>query len=150
MQMPNTGTRPNSSRTVAGTVATAAGSPGPFDRNTPSGARPRMSAAVADAGTTSTVPMAARCRTIVLLIPRSMATMRRPAPVVDATTVVPDDVTVATMSRPSVPVARCAALRRVASSAVPNTPGSAPWSRRCRVRRRVSTPAIPGMPWARR
>ena len=40
------------------------GSPGPFDRNTPSGSRAKESAAVVDAGTTSTRPSSASWRTI--------------------------------------------------------------------------------------
>ena len=105
-----------------------------------------MSAADVEAGTTSTDPIMARLRTIVALMPRSMATIRRSAPVLDGVTLTPDDVTSRTRSMPSVPAAATAADLRVASSAVPNTPGIAPWSRRCRVRRRVSTPAMPAMP----
>ena len=41
-------------------TATAAGSPGPFERNTPSGSRASTSAAVVDAGTTSTRQPSAR------------------------------------------------------------------------------------------
>ena len=49
--------------------STAAGSPGPFDRNTPSGFRARTSAAGVDAGTTSTGPSPDRWRRIVALDP---------------------------------------------------------------------------------
>ena len=42
-----------------------------------------MSAADVEAGTTSTEPITARLRTIVVLMPRSMATTRRSAPVLD-------------------------------------------------------------------
>ena len=53
-QMPKTGTLPSNSRHAVARAATAAGSPGPFERKTPSGARASTSAPVVAAGTTST------------------------------------------------------------------------------------------------
>ena len=53
-QMPNTGSLPSSPCTLSRAPSTAAGSPGPFERNTPSGSRASTSAAGVDAGTTST------------------------------------------------------------------------------------------------
>src|SRR6266550_5086880 len=56
-----TGTSPRRPATVSAAPATAAGSPGPLDRNTPSGPRASTSAAGVGAGTTSTTqPTAAR------------------------------------------------------------------------------------------
>src|SRR5436190_1890782 len=48
--MPNTGTSPRRPATVSAAPATAAGSPGPLDRNTPSGPRASTSAAGVDPG----------------------------------------------------------------------------------------------------
>src|SRR5260370_42154178 len=73
--MPNTGTSPSRPATVSAAPATAAGSPGPLDRNTPSGPRASTSAAGVEAGTTSTKqPTPARGRRIVALMPKSLAT----------------------------------------------------------------------------
>ena len=54
--MPNTGMRVSSSALIVGTayLPVSAGSPGPFDRKTPSGFNARISSAVAVAGTTVT------------------------------------------------------------------------------------------------
>jgi hypothetical protein len=70
--MPNTGTRFSSTPRIAGTAYSpvAAGSPGPLDRNTPSGSCRRISSAVAVAGTTVTsMPAAARERRMLRLAP---------------------------------------------------------------------------------
>jgi hypothetical protein len=59
----------------------AAGSPGPLERNTPSGSRASTSEAEVPAGTTVTVPSAASWRTMVAFTPKSKATMRNgPSP----------------------------------------------------------------------
>ena len=60
-QMPNTGTLPSSCSTWAYVPSTASGSPGPFDRNTPSGAMVSTSAAGVSHGTQVT-PQPARTR----------------------------------------------------------------------------------------
>ena len=63
--MPNTGSPDATSFWISGTayLPVAAGSPGPFDRNTPSGLRSRMSSACVVAGTTVTLqPALARQR----------------------------------------------------------------------------------------
>ena len=126
--------------------ATAAGSPGPFERNTPSGSRARTSAAGVDAGTTSTwQPAPTRWRRIVRLIPKSYATTRNGA------SSSPDGVGLGGGDR-----RRRGRCRR--SSARPRPP-RAPRPRRCRtrraarrssrrwrVRRRVSIPVMPGTP----
>ena len=107
-----------------------------------------ISADGVDAGTIVTSPNLVRCRTMVALIPKSMATIRRRPPV-EGTVVGTSQVTVDTRSRPSVPGSLAAAAARVAWSAVPKAPGMAPASRRCLVNRRVSTPAMPGTSWDR-
>ena len=147
-QMPNTGTSPRRAPIWVRTSARGPGSPGPLERNTPSGSMARTSNADVDAGTIVTSPSPARCRMMVALMPKSKATMRRPPPV-EATVVGASHVTVDTRSRPSVPGSTVAAAASVARSAVPKAPGMAPASRRWRVRRRVSIPAIPGTPWVR-
>ena len=59
----------------------AAGSPGPLERNTPSGSSARTSEAEVAAGTTVTVACAASWRTMVAFTPKSKATMRNgPSP----------------------------------------------------------------------
>ena len=109
---------------------------------------PAPSAAVVDAGTTSTVAMLAElgqdrpldaevvghdpAGTVADGVGLGAGDQRRPGRV------------------PSVPGSSAAACLSVASSAVPNAPGMAPASRRWRVRRRVSMPAMPGTPWRRR
>ena len=70
--MPNSGTPASSTPRIAGTAYSpvAAGSPGPFDRNTPSGLWRRMSSAVAVAGTTVTrQPAEARQRRMLRFAP---------------------------------------------------------------------------------
>ena len=70
--MPNSGFSAASTPLIAGTAyaAVAAGSPGPFERNTPSGAWRRISSAVAVAGTTVTrQPAAASVRRMLRLAP---------------------------------------------------------------------------------
>ncbi len=54
----------------------AAGSPGPLERKTPSGSSAKTSSADVPAGTTVTVPNSASWRTMVALTPKSKATMR--------------------------------------------------------------------------
>lgn len=60
----------------------AAGSPGPFEKNTPSGATARISAAVLDAGSTCTSQprSAIRCGVIALMPRSTAATVNRLAP----------------------------------------------------------------------
>ena len=147
--MPKTGTRPTRSATAAAGPGSAAGSPGPLERKTPSGSSARTSSAVVAAGTTVTVPSVVSRSTMVAFTPKSKATTRRPlvapAPVpgwtLGSVAVTPD-----TRSIPSVPAADAAAARSSASGAVPNAQGTAPASRTCRVRRRVSTPVRAGTP----
>ena len=70
--MPNTGLPESTSFLISGTAYSpvAAGSPGPLDRNTPSGLRSRMSSALVVAGTTVTLqPDAARQRRMLRLRP---------------------------------------------------------------------------------
>ncbi len=129
---------------IAGAYATAAGSPGPLLRNTPSGRRASPSPAGVDPGTTSTVAISDSSRRIDDLMPKSYATTRRAPP---GTRYGDAVVTSLTRSRPSVPGSASAAAFRVVSSVVPKAAGMAPASRMCRVRRRVSTPAMPGTPW---
>ena len=125
---------------------TAAGSPGPFERNTPSGsARQHLGG------------RGGRGHDLDVASPDEVAQDRAlDAEVVGddpAVGAVADDVygsahvTVATRSTPSVPGSAAAAALSVASSAVPNAPGIAPASRMWRVSRRVSMPAMPGTPW---
>ena len=65
----------NNSRTVATTESIVAGSPGPFDKNTPSGFKADISAAVVSNGTTVTsTPRSANDLGVAALIPRSRAT----------------------------------------------------------------------------
>ena len=52
-------------------VPNAAGSPGPFDRNTPSGSNAMVFSAEKEAGTTVTVAIWAKERSIVSLTPKS-------------------------------------------------------------------------------
>ena len=125
----------------------AAGSPGPLERKTPSGSRARTSAAVVPAGTTVTRPSAASRRTMVALTPKSNATIRSgPSPYVDVVVAVTPE----TRSRPSVVGAAAAAARSSASGAVPKAQGMAPTRRRWRVSRRVSTPVMAAKPWRTR
>src|ERR1700690_1440620 len=66
---------PRSSRIVAMAYVRAAGSPGPFDRNIPSGDKSRISLAVVVAGTAVTLQlMSTRHRRILRLAPKSIAT----------------------------------------------------------------------------
>ena len=51
-QMPNTGTSPSNFSTWEYVPSTASGSPGPFDRNTPSGSMASTSSAGVSHGTT--------------------------------------------------------------------------------------------------
>ena len=70
--MPKVGTRSSSSRRITGTAYSpvAAGSPGPFERKTPSGASAMTSSALAVAGTTVTLqPAFARSRRMLRLTP---------------------------------------------------------------------------------
>ena len=70
--MPNTGMPDATSFWISGTayLPVAAGSPGPLERNTPSGLRARMSSALAVAGTTVTLqPAVARQRRMLRLRP---------------------------------------------------------------------------------
>ena len=124
-QMPNTGTLPSSARdVVVRRTSTAAGSPGPFDRNTPSGSRASTSAAavVRRARPRPGSPRATSWSRIERLMPKSYATTKRLAssgPTVYGSVVV----TSATRSRPSVPPSACAAASSVSRSATPNAPG---------------------------
>ena len=68
-QMPKIGTAPTSSAMLDTAPTTALGSPGPFERNTPSGLLATMSAAGVVEGTTSTDPSVAKWRRIVDLMP---------------------------------------------------------------------------------
>ena len=65
------GTRPTRSATAAVWPGSAAGSPGPLERKTPSGSSASTSAAVVPAGTTVTVPRVVRRSTIVAFTPKS-------------------------------------------------------------------------------
>ncbi len=76
--MPKTGTRPTRSATAAVGPGRAAGSPGPLERNTPSGSSASTSSAAVPAGTTVTVPSVVSSCTMVVLTPKSYATIRRP------------------------------------------------------------------------
>ena len=70
--MPNTGSPESTSFLISGTayLPVAAGSPGPLDRNTPSGLRSRISSALVVAGTTVTLqPAVARQRRMLRLSP---------------------------------------------------------------------------------
>src|SRR5262249_40143936 len=73
--MPNTGTPAESTPRIAATAyPAAAGSPGPLEKNTPSGAVARISAAVAVAGSTCTrQPRAAIAAGVAALMPRATA-----------------------------------------------------------------------------
>jgi len=76
-QMPNTGTVPSSSRHASIPYVVAAGSPGPFDRNTPSNPPERTSAAGVVAGTTvASIPAAASRRRMFRFRPKSYAATR--------------------------------------------------------------------------
>ena len=65
------GQLPSSAPTVSVAPTTAAGSPGPLERNTPSGAISMTSAAGVLAGTTVTVAIRARLRRMLRFIPKS-------------------------------------------------------------------------------
>ena len=130
-------------------TATAAGSPGPLDRNTPSGSRASTSAAGVD-GRHHLDRGRARpsWRRIVALIAEVVgddpaAARRRPCRARRGD--LGDEVDAVGAG-----LGERGRLAASASSAVPNAPGMAPASRRWRVRRRVSTPAMPGTPWRRR
>ena len=69
--MPKMGTRPTRSATAAVGPPSAAGSPGPLERKTPSGSSASASPAVVPAGTTVTVPSVVRRSTMVVLTPKS-------------------------------------------------------------------------------
>ena len=72
--MPNVGVPDASTSPIIGTAYSpvAAGSPGPLDRNTPSGLWPSTSLAVAEAGTTVTLQSrSARQRRMLRLAPKS-------------------------------------------------------------------------------
>ena len=70
-QMPNTGTRPSRSAMMPIWTDSAAGSPGPLERKTPSGSRARASSAEKSAGTTVTVASASSPRSMVCFTPKS-------------------------------------------------------------------------------
>ena len=73
--MPNTGVLPISFRMLACCVCSGSGSPGPFERNTPSGASASTSSAEVSAGTTVTrQPECTSRRRMFRLIPKSYAT----------------------------------------------------------------------------
>ena len=69
--MPKTGTRPTRSATAAVGPGRAAGSPGPLERNTPSGSSASTSSAAVPAGTTVTLPSVVSNWTMVVLTPKS-------------------------------------------------------------------------------
>ena len=70
-QIPNTGTLPIRPAIWSAAYCASAGSPGPFDKNTPAGSRASTSAAAVPAGTTSTRPSWANWRRMVVLTPKS-------------------------------------------------------------------------------
>ena len=73
-QIPNIGFFPSICFTVSIPYLTAAGSPGPFDKNTPSGSNDKISFAVAIAGKTVTWQFNSSSNLrIFFLIPKSMA-----------------------------------------------------------------------------
>src|SRR5689334_11631947 len=76
--MPKRGVLPRSVLIVSIAYVTGAGSPGPFERNTPSGLSDRISSALVAAGTTVTrQPESTRHRRMLRFNPRSIATTCR-------------------------------------------------------------------------
>jgi len=71
-QMPKTGTRPRHARTASATDGTLDGSPGPLEKNTPSGPFARASSTGVSQGTTVTSqPAAERRRAMPRFSPQS-------------------------------------------------------------------------------
>ena len=138
------------SRTRSTTLSIVAGSPGPFERNTPSGCNPLISSSVTSKGKTCTsTPRAANALGVAPLIPKSMAaTVNFFSPIagtiygfsVDTSALkyAPD---IASVLRTSITISS----REISKSEKMPT-RIAPRSRRWRVKARVSIPWIPTMP----
>ena len=142
----------------------AAGSPGPLEKNSPSGSTASTSSSVAVAGSTCTsIPRSAIIRGVFALIPRSSAaTVNRGFPAVALPLVELVETTagttyasvVETSPASSAPVISAEASTRCSRSSLSAVSVEiptriAPRSRRWRVSARVSTPLIPTTPWAR-
>ncbi|CPU54331.1 Uncharacterised protein [Mycobacteroides abscessus] len=148
--MPNSGIlRSNTARVTETTWSAVAGSPGPLDRKTPSGASASSSSGLIEAGTTCTrMPRRAKLRGVLVLMPRSRAaTVNRCAPS-GSTVYVLAVLTSPARSAPSMagcPLTRESRKSVGASATVPlKMPAFIdPRVRRCRTTARVSMPAMP-------
>ena len=136
----------------------AAGSPGPLEKNSPSGDTASTSSSVAVAGSTwVSMPRSAIIRGVFALIPRSSAaTVNRADPLVEpvetaATTYGSAVETSPDRLAPAIgPESRTRASSASGSLSVVEMPTRiAPRSRRWRVRARVSMPEMPTTPWSR-
>ncbi len=140
---------PRSSSTWA---VVAAGSPGPLEKNSPSGETASTSSSVEVAGRTwVSIPRAAIMRGVFALIPRSSAaTVKRLSPAAGTTYGSAVETSSDRLAPAISPDSSTRASSASASVSVVEMPTRiAPRSRRCRVRARVSIPEMPTTPCSR-